>query len=370
MYECSPENFHRTRSLFKPLMNNHMFCAGVVEGLYSGRIFVDSLENPQTGFASKDGMWWFLAGNSYNEDFNKALNALLFGRHLNGEKGWGGMLTCHPDDWDAQIPAIFAPHIPIATQRLHYTCQHMNLDWRTHIPDDIAIRFIDQSLIEEGLIVEGTVAEVLNLRKSTPEPDHKAIGFVAIHNNKIVAHSVIDCIVGTDGDIGLFTVPEFRRRGLAYITSAAVTEYALLHGVEVVHWDCEAFNISSVRTAEKLGFELREVHLMYRLILNPILHEVNRAWSFIDAGNYPPAMEICQQQIESNQDVAHVHFYYMLARCYAELRAPQDTIKQLALAAKYGWDSVDETKADFSALVHDPAWNSILKQIEENHARS
>lgn len=366
MFELPAAEFYKVRPLFEPLMAYQMFCAGVLEGLYAGRVLVDDRDNPRSGLVSKDKVWWFLAGNPHNQTFNKALNAALFDRTLSGEKGWGGMLVCYPADWDAHIATIYEPHIPITTKRLHYTCQQIRVNWHAQVPAGIEVRFVDQSLVKEGIEVHGAAADVLQLRKDATEPDQKAVGFVAIHHRRIVASSVIDCIVRRGGDIGLYTDVEFRRRGLAYITSAAVIEYALSHGVDIVHWDCESFNVGSIRTAEKLGLQLRHEHTMYRLILNPVLHEVNRAWSHFDAGSFQPAMEICQQHIDAGDKSVHPHFYYVLARCYYVTNRPDEAIETIELAAKSGWDSVDELKADFPALANHSFWDDILCQIEQN----
>lgn len=366
MIELPPSDYHKVRSLFAPLMASQMFCAGVLDGLYQGRVFVDDAENPRSGFVTKDTQWWFLAGDAHNADFNKALNVGLFERTVTGEKAWGGMLVCFPADWDVQIPTIYAPHIPNTTDRLHYTCRNLSIDWRAHIPDGFEIRFVDESLATDGIEVHGAAADVLELRSDAPEPDHKAVGFVAVHDGKIVASSVIDCIVSGGGDIGLFTDPAFRRRNLAFLTSAAVIEYALAHGVEVVHWDCQSFNIGSIKTAEKLGLTLDHQHRMHTLILNPVIHEVNRAWAKFDAGLYDDAANICNRRIESEGEAAHVHFYYIVARCFAETGQPDAAMQALERAAKHGWDSVDEAQGDFAVLADHPSWNSILAQIQTN----
>jgi RimJ/RimL family protein N-acetyltransferase len=366
MFELDAADFYKVRPLFETLMAYQMFCAGVLAGLYPGRVFVDDSRNPERGLVVKDGVWWFLAGDPYNATFNNALNAAFFDRTISGEKDWGGMLVCHPADWDTQLPALYAPHIPITTKRLHYTCRQMRVDWRAQIPDGFELRFVDQSLVEDGVEVHGAAATVLQLRRDTPEPDHKAVGFVALHDRKIVASSVIDCIVNQGGDIGLYTDGAFRRRGLAYLTAAAVIEYALAHGVKVVHWDCESFNTGSIRTAEKLGLQFDHAHTMYRLILNPVLHEVNRAWSHLDAGDYTQTMAVCQGQIKAGSAPAHPHFYYVLARCYNETGKPDEVIHTLELAAQAGWDSVDEMQADFPALANHPAWPGLVGQIHKN----
>lgn len=366
MIELQASDFYKVRPLFEPLMAHQMFCAGVLEGLYEGRVFVDDLDNPQSAFLTHLGVWWFLAGNTENAAFNQSLNTALFNRTMSGEKGWGGMLVCHPEGWDAQIPAIFAPHIPITTQRLHYTCQQLHVDWRSQIPDGFEIRFIDQSLVEEGVELHGAAADVLKARQAIAEPDLKAMGYVAVYNGEIVASSTIHCIVNRGGDIGLFTNPEHRRRNLAYLTSAALIEYALSHGLKVVHWNCEAFNIGSIRTAEKLKLQFSHTHTMHILILNPVRHELNRAWSHFDAGHYEQAIAICQQGQGLSSERSHPENHYITARCYLAMDKPDEAVRALELAALSGWDSMEEMEVDFSALASHSLWQDIVKQVQKN----
>ena len=366
MIELQAADFYKVHALFDPLMAHQMFCAGVLEGSYKGRVFVDDLYHPQSAFITQGGMWWFLAGNAHNSSFNQALNTALFNRTMSGERGWGGMLVCHPADWDTQISLIFAPHIPITTQRLHYTCQELHADWRAQMPDDIEIRFVDQSLIEDGIEVHGTAADILNARQQAMEPDREAIGYVAIHNREIVASSVINCIVKKGGDIGLFTNPEHRRRNLAYLTSAAVIEYALAHELEIVHWNCESFNTGSIRTAEKLGLQFSHSHTMHVLILNPVRHELNRAWSHFDAGRYDQAIAICQQGNSSENESVHPERHYIVGRCHLADGKPDEAVQALVLAAQSGWASLDEMQADFSALASHPQWQTLVEKVKEN----
>lgn len=366
MIELQADEFYKVRSLFKPLTGHQLFCTGVLDGLYEGRVFADDLNQPRTAFITQGGMWWFLAGDPYNAAFNQALNTALFNRTVSGERGWGGMLVCHPPEWDAQIPLIFAPHIPITTQRLHYICQRLQVNWRSQIPEGFEIRFIDLSLIEDGIELHGSAADTLKARQAALEPDRKALGYAAICNREIVASSVINCIVNKSGDISLFTNPEHRRRNLAYLTSAATIEYALAHGLEVVHWNCESFNTGSIRTAEKLGLQFSHTHAMYILILNRLRHELNRAWSHFDAGRYEQAAAICQQGIRSEDEPVHPECHYIMGRCWLAMGKPDEAVQALLLAAQAGWDSLDEMQADFSALASHPLWPTLVEQVQKN----
>ncbi len=42
MIKLPATEFQNARALFAPLMAQQMFCAGVLEGLYQGQVFVDN----------------------------------------------------------------------------------------------------------------------------------------------------------------------------------------------------------------------------------------------------------------------------------------------------------------------------------------
>jgi len=240
------------------------------------------------------------------------------------------------------------------------------IDWRSEIPAGIDIRFVNDSLAEDGIEVHGAAAETLELRRASAAPNQAAVGYVALHERHVVAYSVINGIVNGGGDIGLYTDAGFRRRGLAFVTSAAVIEYALAHGVDIVHWDCEAFNSGSIRTAQKLGLTLEGEHTMYVLHLNATLHEVNRAWLHFDAGRYADAMAICRQHIGAAPMEAHPHFHYVLARSLLETNQSAQAFEALQQAAAAGWDSVGEVEQDFALLCEHADWPSLLAAVREN----
>ncbi|MBK9124209.1 MAG: GNAT family N-acetyltransferase [Chloroflexi bacterium] len=367
MIELDERAYEKVRELFAPVMAHQVFCTGVIDGLYAGRVYVDDAVRPRTAFAVKDGMWWFLAGSPANRVFNAALHRAMFDRTITGERGWGGMLVCDTPAWDAYVPVLFAPRIPIATRRLRYVCtEPLAIDWRSEIPAGIDIRFVDDSLAEDGIEVHGAAAETLELRRASAAPNQAAVGYVALHERHVVAYSVINGIVNGGGDIGLYTDAGFRRRGLAFVTSAAVIEYALAHGVDIVHWDCEAFNSGSIRTAQKLGLTLEGEHTMYVLHLNATLHEVNRAWLHFDAGRYADAMAICRQHIGAAPMEAHPHFHYVLARSLLETNQSAQAFEALQQAAAAGWDSVGEVEQDFALLCEHADWPSLLAAVREN----
>jgi tetratricopeptide (TPR) repeat protein len=199
----------------------------------------------------------------------------------------------------------------------------------------------------------------------------KGFGFVALHQGQVVAHAVIDCIVDGVGDVGLVTAEEYRRRGLATITSAAAVEYGLSHGLELVNWDCSAGNIGSLRTAEKLGFESERDHTLYLVVFDETRHQVNLAWNSLEAGHYQEAIDACQYIIAQQGD-APAYAYFPAACAWAALGDWDQAVQYLNAALDKGWDSLYETtsRKELENLHETPQWQDVLERVQHNRGQS
>jgi len=74
------------------------------------------------------------------------------------------------------------------------------------------------------------------------------------------------------GDLGFFTQPDYRRRGLGTIAASAALEYGFANALHQVNWICDAGNPGSIRTAEKLGLERIEDYHQVVLIMDEKSH--------------------------------------------------------------------------------------------------
>jgi RimJ/RimL family protein N-acetyltransferase len=59
--------------------------------------------------------------------------------------------------------------------------------------------------------------------------------------------------------IGIATVPDFQRRGIATAAAVHFVEESLRRGL-IPHWECNEQNFPSLRLAEKIGFTLLETN--------------------------------------------------------------------------------------------------------------
>ncbi|KAA3664470.1 MAG: GNAT family N-acetyltransferase [Chloroflexi bacterium] len=260
IYELKQDEFERTRPFFHPLAAYLPFCAAVLSGTQPGRIWVDDPKQPTAGFMLTRDVWSYLAGSPQNEAFNNALQNAISEREIVDEKAFG-LLLCCTEAWGEALTAVF-PHPPTPYKRHRYLCHTFNNQWQDLLPDGFSLQQIDHSLKSLPNLPED-VQSVIDCCGPDDDPMQKGFGFVVLRENQVAAHVVVDCIVNRLGDVGLVTEEPFRRRGLATVASAAAIEYGLSHGLNTINWDCDAQNEGSIRTAEKLGFQLDSTHTMF-----------------------------------------------------------------------------------------------------------
>lgn len=366
MYELSTVDFRRVRPLFRPL-EFQLFCASVFEGRTPGRVFVDDRTNPQAAFMVTRDSWGFLAGNPDNEPFNHALNRAILSREAVGENAWVLFLICHPTGWHERLAVICAPREPIEMPRRHYVGRKLDYDWRANVPQGFTVQRIDRSLLDyPGMDIPEDVKKLA----SVDDPMQEGFGFVALHDGQIAASAMIDCICADEGDIGLYTADAYRWRGLATVTSAATVEYGLAHGLSRVSWDCHEYNVGSIRTAEKLGFERERDHTMYVCGFDEMVHLINMAWFSLDAGNYPKAVATCERMLALQGDPTP-DACFTAACAWAGLGDRDKAIEYLNLAADRGWADVRQTEsqAELRTLFDMPGWEAVMERIRQNGER-
>jgi GNAT superfamily N-acetyltransferase len=107
------------------------------------------------------------------------------------------------------------------------------------------------------------------LRGSNPEHLlHQTAAAGAIVNNQLVAIAQNYALTEGYGDIGVFTLPAWRGRGLAAAAAALVARWLQENG-RIPVWSCGEHNQASLRVAEKLGF-VKNGRRVYIILQNRI----------------------------------------------------------------------------------------------------
>jgi hypothetical protein len=263
MYKLPKEDYPLVQEMFSP-MKYQLFPAAVLGGLQQGEVYVDDPKEPQSGFLITRGVWAYLAGEQGNKNFNQRLNKAINAKSFNGESAWGFLLSVTPN-WEGEVlQGVLEPIQPIELKRRHYRGKRSSQLPQVEIPKGYSLEAIDRSLLDRGIELPEDVSGLIRSWETIADPPQRGFGFVVLQRGEVVAHAVIDVVVGKKGDIGLVTAPEHRRLGLGTLVSVASVVYGFeKRGLEQVLWDCGEENIGSRRLAEKLGFEFVEEHRLY-----------------------------------------------------------------------------------------------------------
>jgi len=364
--ELSNLEYKRVKPLFSSL-KQHCFCAGVINGIYPGKVYVDNLRSPATALMITRGTWAYLAGDADNQAYNRAVNQALFSGDLLGQDTQSVILTSTNEFQDRALQTIFDPLLPIPMPRLYHTLSKLDDSLQFRVPEGFQIRRIERDLLELGSELPDDVHKMIMVWEEGQDPDRTGLGFVAISDGKVVAHAVIDCIVDGFGEIGLETSPQFQRRGLATAVSRATLDYGFTHGLDTVIWDCYEHNIPSVRLAQKLGFQLQQRYFMHLLIFDEPLRSLNQAWISFECKQYQQAIRVCEHFIAGNEKPQR-SFSFLLGCSYAGLGDHELALSHLKSAVDLGWDSIIdlENTAELEVLHEYPQWELILQQARGN----
>ena len=254
MIELSANEFWQAEDLFRNVAKVHLFATAVLNHDLPGRIYVDKVDNPRSGFMSTKELQ-FLAGYPDNQSFNQALKQLFQETIFIGDAPEVTLkeidLTFIGNHWQHQLQFLFGDWRwpPIPNRARHFRLVSHQLNWREWVPDGYAILPLDKHIISRY--------PANRIQFNVKQFDDFGIGdfgFCVTWNGRIVCMCSSDVISQNACEIGIETHPDHRRHGLATATTAATVEYALSLGFKEIWWICAADNAGSIGTAVKNGF--------------------------------------------------------------------------------------------------------------------
>jgi GNAT superfamily N-acetyltransferase len=261
--QLEPSQFSSARHLFNHIAKHQPMCSAVLEGVYPGKIFVDNQENPRSALlttfieSEQHSLWGFLVGEPQNKDFNSDLNRAIYNRQIISTETPVVLLTCDPDDWDGQMSVVMSPRPPIWMPRWHFVCHQINYDWRKNLPEGFTIARLRTDMLEERAFeLPGDVCTTLEKWAAAKHEQFADYGFMTVDHtgqSPIVASwATVDFIAGGMGDLGFFTQPAYRRRGLGTIAAAAALEHGLANGLSQINWTMEWDNYKATGNASNV----------------------------------------------------------------------------------------------------------------------
>jgi RimJ/RimL family protein N-acetyltransferase len=251
LYELPASRFSIAEALFRETWFDAAFIGAVFEGRQSGRIFVDSVEQPTAALMART-FEYYVAGTTQAE----ALRAFI--REAPAEAGIFAQLYGYAPtnvEWSLAILADHAGQLVVVPRRgflwhADDSAGSALVPWHESTPD-VTVREIDETL---ALRLEREIHEDVALFwSSRNEFLSKSFGYCTLVGDALASIAYANGIGSGEANIGVFTVPEFRRMGHAARACTAYIDRCLKLGL-MPAWDSDSDNPRSSDLARKLGF--------------------------------------------------------------------------------------------------------------------
>jgi GNAT superfamily N-acetyltransferase len=362
--------------LFTPLAHN-LSIASVIDGICKGWIYCDDPVEPSSAFMGTfEG--YFLGGyagnNAFNSGVGERVQQMVKGDTVRPNSRYLEFEFTDPE-WLHQLDTIFQGREPLTYFRRHYRCSGLALtNWRDKVPRGFKVQFVDRELLHNKVV------ELEDRRDSGFHPFEWALAFGSIDNylkygfgsavmdgDCMVSWSMSDCVTGNHAEIGIYTMPEYRRRGLASIAAAAAVENCLKQDIETVGWHCNDGNTASQRTAEKVGFEHINTFERHYILRPEWRHYGELGLRDFQNGDFDDSVGKFHLVFEQTNE-AENYVYHLAAVAAAKIGQFDQSLIWLREAAQRGWANLSYTNSrpEFDSLKESSEWGSIIAKMAEN----
>ncbi|MBP1703898.1 MAG: family N-acetyltransferase [Chloroflexi bacterium] len=260
-------------SILLPLfqrMDFHLAVRAILEGEIQAQVWVDDPHRPASALLV-NGRHAYLAGAQDNMDFNQALPARLLDgvRPLGEAQGlWGSVLYYDHPSWEPVIETLLADQRPRRIPRQYYAIEASPTVAPPTLPEGFTLRVADRGLLNDSdvLGLDDLRLEMVSERASIAEFLDKSFGICPIYENRLAGWCLSEYNCGERCEVGIATLPDFQRRGLAAAVTAAFIQLAWQRGIRHIGWHCYAGNQPSIATALRAGLHKVCDYQAYSLI--------------------------------------------------------------------------------------------------------
>lgn len=367
MYRLDVADFGRVRPLFQA-MDQHLALRAIVEGSVPGTVLVDRSAGPQAALAWRTHRF-YLAGSPHNDGFVEALGRLfaetIYPRALDaGEE----MLVLYyaPDGWRDKIDRLLPGKLPIQAQRRFYTLEALEHDWRDLLPDGFRLELVDETLLARRRLkhLDALMDEMRSERQSVEDFLEKSFGVCAVRGDELAGWCLSEYNCGDRCEVGIETLPPYRRCGLGTAMASALAEHALVSGVGRIGWHCYASNAPSVATALKVGFAKQMDYPVHMAWFDEVANLAVHGNVKVRQGEYDEALVWYERAFAQGQ--APDWAYWGAACAAARLELREGALRYLGDAIDRGFRDVDHMRNSehLMSLHGTQEWTRLVARLE------
>lgn len=263
MIELPAEHYQRLSNRLDVVNFNHLFACAVLDRTVSGRIYVDSVNDPRTFYVVHRYGMSLLCGDFTNTKFNSAFRSFaLNSQRTRSEFQW---MQVFPAQWNSVLEELL-------TDKLIKAESNTNGLSRSVVEVSTRVNFVFESELyfkskrkdnDPRLRIVDSTKQIYDTMQGAVVPRafwnsskdfiERGVSFTLYCEGKIAATAFSSFVAPGKLELGIETLPEFRGRGLAERVCSALIDYCLERKLEPI-WACRQENTGSFMLAKNLGF--------------------------------------------------------------------------------------------------------------------
>lgn len=246
------EQHHLVSPITHPLAH-YLSVQSVIAGTGPGLVWVDEPLCPRSAFVrAPEG--FHLLGDPGNEAFAREVARFDCEEVVPDGRRLGGRYSClhyWPREWQGAGRPVLSALSPSWGYQRFLLLDSLRVDWRALLPDGYELVRVDAELLNGS--VQGAGAIDGWGFWSLEDFLQSGFSFCILQGRRIVSRCTSDCVVGNRAEVGSYTDPAHRGKGLATAAVAAAAEHCLQSGIAHIGWHCWSPNEASLRTARRVG---------------------------------------------------------------------------------------------------------------------
>ncbi len=270
--ELKKSEFYKCKELLYE--EGHLEPKAIIEGENSGRIFVDDIISPTSGFiwlGSNNG--FIFIGNEENEGFNFELSHFIH-TVIKPDAGKVGLTTFEAignhSKWNKTIKKVFGEDVNGYNQRV-YDLQkdHYKMQNEPVLEQGYEVRKITKNILgNEGYLPFKNIgflhSKILEFWTSFERFLHYGIGYLVVYDNEIVSVCFSGVVAGNVHGIDIETLKHHQGKKLAQKVAHSFVKDCIENNM-TPYWDCMEVNIPSNSVAENIGFNNKFNYIWYSI---------------------------------------------------------------------------------------------------------
>jgi len=274
----SKDQYYKVAKPLEAVSFNHLFARAVVSQKIDGLIYTDNSDAPESFYVIHPYGMSLLFGNDKNEVFNgQLINYLINKNKIRNEVEW---MQVYPEDWNVRLYTALGNQLLTRNQK----DEGRNADSGfVKVEEQTRVNFkFDPNIYNEFIKSNPKCdAEIFRTQKEdfqnmpgTVVPKYfwqnasqflnDGVGFSLRYNGELACTAFSAFIDNGQLELGIESAANFRGKGFAMHTCAALIDYCLENGYEPV-WSCRLENTGSYLLAQKLGFVPVHYHPFYKV---------------------------------------------------------------------------------------------------------